>query len=58
MFGNNLVLLKWKEERVYKRLNYSLRDMILFDEVASFGACQYIGGIWKAWVVLREVATI
>lgn len=47
MFGTNLKFFKWKEGRILKRLNYILKDMILFGEVISFGVCLYTAGIWK-----------
>lgn len=58
LFKANLRLLKWKGKCNYKRMRYSLRDKILFGEVISIGACQYMLGLWKAWIVLRESATI
>lgn len=58
MFEANLKLLKWKGECKYKKLKYTLQDIILFGEVKSVWACQFMMGLWKAWVVLKEFAMI
>lgn len=45
MYVANLMLIRWKDEGLLRRLGYSMLDRVMFGKVESMGKFKYTGGL-------------